>query len=176
MILSDLLLLCERMQRGDNQAFATLYEECYAPLYRYVYGMTFSKEDSEDIVQETFVRVAKAMGSFKTGNVLSWLFTIARHILYDQSRKKRRTTPLQESHENIGILEDVDSLITKDEQMHLLKKKLQMVTDTEWELLLLKYWQDLDMKQIANIVGKSHDALRKEMSRLIKKLKKNTNE
>lgn len=165
------------MQKGDQQAFAELYESCYSPIYYYVFGMTYSKEESEDITQETFMKVAKSIHTFKIGNVMAWMYTIARNILFDKSRKSKRTTPLQEEHENtLGYEPDVDAMLKLESDLAKLHEGMLTLLPRERELLILKYWNGLDMSKIAEVVGKSHVAVRKEISRIIGKLRNNQEE
>ncbi|MCC7303808.1 RNA polymerase sigma factor [bacterium] len=169
---SDLVLLCQKMQQGDQKAFSSLYECCYAPLYRYIFGMTFSRDDAEDITQETFLKVARAIRSFKTGSVMAWMYTIARNILFDRLRKSKYTTPLREDHENSFSYEEYfDEELLKNNSLLELREHLQHLTLHEREMIFLKYWNDMDMKQIAELVGKSHEATRKEISRIMSKLR-----
>lgn len=170
----ELVQLCKKMQGGDSAAFATLYEELYTPLYRFVYGLTFSREDAEDIVQEAFVKMAQAINRFSGGSVLAWLFTIARHTFYDRVRKYRKEVALDDMHESENVKHDIALDIDTARKQEDLMKNVKQLSMHERELVMLRYWQGLSMKQIAPIVGKTHDAVRQELSRLIKKLRKLT--
>jgi RNA polymerase sigma-70 factor (ECF subfamily) len=169
----ELLLLCEQMKHGNDTAFATLYEKLYAPLYRFVYTLSLSKEDSEDIVQDVFKRLPQILTTFHGGNVIAWLFTIARNRYYDSLKRTNRSQSFDEAIVDAQIsiddsqeLDDMDAV-----SVSWLQSALAQLSVRERELLVLRYWRILDMKQIAAIVGKSHEAVRQEMSRIIKKLR-----
>ncbi len=167
-----LVNLCHRIQKGDSDAYRQLYEACYLPIYRFAYGLTWSKEDAEDLTQEVFLKLATVIHSFKDGNVLAWMMTIARNLFYDSMRKRKKEWVLSDEIENIGAQDDsLDATIDGQEAQGKLKDTLASLSEHDRELLVLRYWQEYDMKQIAEIVGKSHAALRKEMSRIIKKVK-----
>ncbi len=168
----ELLALCRRLQQGDNAAFALLYESCYSPIYRFIFGLSFSREIAEDITQETFLKAAKSIGSFKTGNFLSWLFTIARNAYYDFARKQNRQAVLDSEHENIATeTSSIDETILFDEKWQSIEQMITNLSVEDRELLLLRYWGDRGMDEIALIKNKSHAAIRKQMSRIITKLK-----
>lgn len=177
---SDLIALCTRMQNGDQSAFETLYATCYVPLFRFVYKMTGgNRAEAEDITQQAFLRVGKAIGTFKTheGNFIGWLYSIARHLVYDQARKNKRIVVFDESHEELPDESfSTEINVMEKEQNTLLNSALKSLSLHEQELLLLKYWSDFDAKRIASIVGKTHVAVRKELSRALQKLRKKLNE
>jgi RNA polymerase sigma-70 factor (ECF subfamily) len=177
---SDLIALCIRMQNGDQSAFETLYATCYVPLFRFVYRITGgNRDEAEDITQQAFLRVGKAISTFKTheGNFVGWLYSIARHLVYDQARKNKRLIVFNESHEEVPAeTGSPEAVVLQKEQTTLLNSALSSLSLHEQELLLLRYWNDFDAKQISIIVGKTHVAVRKELSRALQKLRRKINE
>jgi RNA polymerase sigma-70 factor (ECF subfamily) len=170
----DLVKQCVKMQKGDTVAFAKLYTELYTPLYRFIYGLTFSRENTEDLVQEVFIKMANAIQHFKGGNVLAWLFTIARNAFYDSMKKRHKEVSLEDSHEEVYVKHEEELEADNTAQLRALHENMKQLSEHERELLMYRYWHDLNMKQIAAIVGKTHEAVRQELSRLIKKLRKQT--
>jgi len=160
-----LVQLCVRFQSGDKSAYEELYSTCYLPVYRFIYGITRRVEDTEDIVQETFLKVGKSIKSFKGGNALAWIYTIARNTMYDSFRRKRNIVEDDEILEYSATIEDKGN---NEYDLTQLFNKLDL---EERELIILKYWQGYSMKEIARIVGKKHDAIRQQMSRIIKKMR-----
>lgn len=171
----ELVELCKKMQQGDSEAFARLYQECYVPIFRFLYGLTLRREEAEDLTQETFLKLPQALNHFTEGNVLAWLMTIARNMFYDSLRKQKGTFPLEEEHEEVaredGLLEETDEILDHEADQEELIRVLAVLSISEREILVLRYWEDRNLKEIALLVGKSHEAVRKEMSRTLKKLK-----
>jgi DNA-directed RNA polymerase specialized sigma24 family protein len=96
--------LIERFRAGDEAAFGPLfakYKPRLAVLIRYKLGETLRERvEVDDILQEVFLAAVKSMGSFgyrSPGSFLSWLSTIAAHVIADeartQARQKRRAVP-----------------------------------------------------------------------------------
>ena len=100
-------LLVNRARRGDSTAFDVLIERYKERLYATVYHMTSNHEDANDLVQDTFIKAYKSLGSFKGhSSFYTWLYRIAvnRTINFLKRRKNR----------NQFSLDDVDSSIQTD--------------------------------------------------------------
>lgn len=69
----------------------TLYEQHHQAIYTYVYRMLRNRDDAEDVTQETFLKAMIALPKFdpSRGSVLTWLYIIARHAVYDLNRHKQ---------------------------------------------------------------------------------------
>src|SRR5690554_1708766 len=84
--------LFERFRRGDRPAFETLLRRHRAPLFTFALRTLGPGERAraEDVVQDTFVRVLKASGEWEhQARSSTWLFTIARNLCLDQSRRAK---------------------------------------------------------------------------------------
>ncbi|MFB9726587.1 sigma factor, partial [Haloechinothrix salitolerans] len=83
--------LVDRAAAGDRRAFATLYEIHVSDVFRYVLARTGNHHRAEDITSETFVRALSKMTSLthRRSSFRAWLITIARNIVFDESRCAR---------------------------------------------------------------------------------------
>lgn len=82
----------EQYARGVDAAFASLYDALAARLYRYIHRQVRDAHRADDLLQETFLRMHRARGSFAPGSpVLPWAFAIARRLVVDDVRRDRRT-------------------------------------------------------------------------------------
>ena len=77
------------MDRPDKRPFEEVYDEYYEKVFKSVYMRLLHMENTEDIVQDTFVKAMKAYDRFdpKVSSVYTWLCTIATNTLYDHFRK-----------------------------------------------------------------------------------------
>jgi RNA polymerase sigma-70 factor, ECF subfamily len=90
----------ERYAVGDDAAFEALYDSLATRLYRYIRRHVPDAHRCDDVLQETFLRMHKARGTFVTGAaVLPWAFAIARRLMIDEMRRSRRSP---------RVLDDVD--------------------------------------------------------------------
>lgn len=79
-----------------QQLLKKLFEEYYADVYRYLYGLCHDPSLAEDLTSETFLEAVKSIVTFRgKSDVKTWLFSIARHCWFGWLRKKKRQPLLQ---------------------------------------------------------------------------------
>lgn len=145
-------------------------------IYSYVYFRTgYSKEIAEDLTQEVFLRVWEKRRDFnsKKGNIRTWVYRIARNLVIDEYRKKKNILNLNNLKEQSRGIEE--EIIINDMQRYILKK-MKKLNDGEQELISLYYIEELDLKEVAEIINKSYDATKMAISRALHKLKNICNE
>src|SRR5690349_7185797 len=77
----------ERYADGDDSAFRVLYEALGDRLHAFLLRMTKSPAVAEELVQDTFLRMHRARGTFRKGaSVVAWSYAIARNVYIDQVR------------------------------------------------------------------------------------------
>jgi RNA polymerase sigma-70 factor (ECF subfamily) len=82
----------ERYATGDDAAFEALYDAVAARVYSYLRRRVPDSHRCDDLLQETFLRIHKARGTFVSGAaVLPWAFAIARRLVLDQMRREGRS-------------------------------------------------------------------------------------
>jgi len=87
--MNDALALLERAKAGDQEAFGELVEEQRASLQRLCFKMTGSREDAEDMVQETLLKAFLNISAFEMRSSLStWLHRIATNLCIDHQRRR----------------------------------------------------------------------------------------
>lgn len=76
---------------GDRQAFESLVRTCQADVWRFLVHLVGDDDLAADLTQETFLRVHRGLGSFRSeGRFSSWLFRIARNLATDALRSRQR--------------------------------------------------------------------------------------
>lgn len=84
------LRLVERVQSGDMSAFNALVGKYRGRLYGVLYNMTANREDAADLVQETFVKAFRHIGSFRAGSKFyTWLYRIGVNVALTHLRRTR---------------------------------------------------------------------------------------
>ena len=90
---------------GDPSCLGTLFERHHRGVYHYCLQMTGDRAASEDVVQETFIRVMKRAASFRgEGSFKAWMYTIARNVLLDQQRRAGREVASDASEDALPSL------------------------------------------------------------------------
>ena len=162
-----------RAKSGDRSAFDIIYKEYVTPLYRYVYIRMRSKEDTEDVVQETFLKAFQALPRYEHSKetMLPYLFTIARNLLINHRKKKRPDTFLPEEMDRQKGEDDTMRPSIQREQGEELHKAMEALSDLEREVIELKFFGEQTYAEIALTLGKREDAIRQHVARALKKMR-----
>ena len=152
--------------KEDPLAFAKLYDHFANPIYRYFYSRTGNQPDAEDLTAQTFLTVLEKLPRYRErGQFKAWLFTIARNKVMDHYRKKRSEVHLTLD----GIPGEQSDLLTRvihAEQVFQVLKLIRNLAEPERELLRLRYVADLSFAEMAVVLGKREDAVKKSLYRL----------
>ena len=158
--------------KNDPDNFEGLYEKYVRKIFNFIYYKTHHKETAEDLTSETFMKALKNFSAFKKekGSFSSWIYSIARNTVIDFYRTKK-------SHLNIediwDLTEDGDILQDLDTKMKLkeARKYLKNFSAEHREIVLLRVWEGMSYKEIAQITGKDEVNCRVIFSRTISSLR-----
>ncbi|MBS8264377.1 RNA polymerase sigma factor [Mesobacillus boroniphilus] len=155
------------------------YEIYYKDIYRFIFYMMGDRQCCEDLVHDTFLRAFKSFEKFENRtNVNTWLFSIAKYLVIDEIRKRRRKRvfslfskdPEIQSPFNIEqYIENKDTIERTLEAIQQLKPNYRLV-------ITLKKIEECSTKEIAEILGWSESKIRKTLSRGLAALKKKNDE
>jgi RNA polymerase sigma-70 factor, ECF subfamily len=137
-----------------NEGMENIVKQYLKSVYNYIYRMTKDKNMTEDVVQETFVKVWKNLEKIDPKkNLKKWIFTIARNTTFDYFRKNKNISFSDE--ENIADLEPLpDEIFERKELSKELEKALSQIRPDFREIIFLHYVEDLTFAEISEIVGK----------------------
>jgi RNA polymerase sigma-70 factor, ECF subfamily len=160
--------------KDKEQYVMEWYELYYEDLFRFILFMTGDKQCCEDFVHDTFVRAYTAMERFEyQSNVRTWLFSIAKHLVIDEIRKRKRRKWLI----FIGLEKEIPSTLDVEQYIEN-KEALKELIDAIYKLkpsyrlvVILKKIEGCSTKEIAEILGWSEMKVRKTLSRAIKTLR-----
>ncbi|HAZ16419.1 MAG: hypothetical protein A3H59_00285 [Candidatus Jacksonbacteria bacterium RIFCSPLOWO2_02_FULL_43_9] len=175
-------LLVSKIQAGDSDAFAHVYDTNVDAIYRFVFYKVSHKAEAEDITSEVFL---KTWMYIKEGNQVqnmkALLFRIARNLVIDYYRANKNKA-------DVGYEDLADVLISDttnaDEQLYqkqiqeFLKKGLKELKDEYRDVLLLRYVEGLSLSEIAQVMDRTNGACRILLHRAtasLKKIKKDFN-
>jgi RNA polymerase sigma-70 factor (ECF subfamily) len=160
-----------KSQGGDKQAFATLYDYYIRTIYNFIYYKTHHQETAEDLTSETFFKALRNITSVDVNrSFVSWLYKIAHNTVIDFYRKKRPTQDIDDVwdlSDDTDIVRDVENA----SEFEKIKVHLKKLSSLEREIIVMRVWQDLSYKEIAEITGKSEANSKMIYSRSLKKLR-----
>lgn len=162
----------EKLKSGDKDSFNLLYEEYYLVLYRTGLLILGNKEDAEDVLQDTFVSIyknAKSLSDFE--KLRPWIFSILKNTSYTRYKKRKREFPdefvLDKTEESPVYLGE-DEIEEKSE----IQDALMNLKEKEREVLILYYYNDFSIEEIAKILNTFKGTVKSRLYRARKNLKK----
>ena len=137
----------------------SVYREYEKLVYRFLYSHTHDAEWSQELMQETFLRAVNSISRYDGTCKLSvWLCQIAKHILYQELRKKKQI----ETVELVDCLTDDsapngETSILKQESKIELYREIHLLPEREREVVLYRITGELSFREIGEILGKSEN-------------------
>ncbi len=182
---TDEELVSAYLDESDEQAFRQLVERHQDRIFGYLMGMVKDRAVANDLFQETFERVIKAMhgerGSYdRQGQWLSWVMSIARNAAIDHTRKQKKWTNVPQDEDDgrsfWDTLEDdspyADEQLHRAEQREWLDEHIEQLAPEQKEVLLLRQETDLTFREIAELQDVSINTALGRMRYALKNLRK----
>ncbi len=155
--LADEESLVALVKARDADAWASLYDRYYPPLFRYAYARIGSREEAEDVAGQVFLDALKNIDRYEYRGkpVLAWLYRIARNLVIDRLRRLRRAT------ESDSLTADSrnENFEASTVQSLALNEAVNRLTRDQREVVILRFFLDLPTRQIAAVLGKKEAAV-----------------
>lgn len=155
-------LLIASYQEGNEEALQLLIEKYKGRIYSFIYSKVLDRDVTEDIFQDTFVKVILTLKGGKyneEGKFLPWVMRIAHNLSIDYFRINKRVNIIHETSyaneeynifNHIGVYDECsETKIIKEQIGSDLKKLVQQLPDDQREVLELRIFKDLSFKEIA---------------------------
>lgn len=173
--------LVERAARGDRDAFAILFERYRRYVYSIAYKVALDVEDSLDITQTVFLKLASKIGQFNgQGTFRGWLATIAAREAIDYTRRPSRRETVT-SPEVLEEISEHSSDLNKDnprkaleaaERRELAELAMVNLSPQQRAVVMLRMAEDMGPKEIAERLGLPDKQVRVQLHRAVKKVRK----
>ncbi len=165
--------LLERVRQYDMAALAQVYDDYYDRIYRYVYGYIGRPGAAEDLTANVFFRLLRAVrdGRSPRSNLSAWLYRVAHNLVVDSFRRgPPEELELAEWLES----DEPDPAYTAEQRMQVNRVRLALreLTESQQQVIMLKFFQGMDSREVASIVGKSEGAVDALQHRGIRALRK----
>jgi RNA polymerase sigma-70 factor (ECF subfamily) len=160
-------------ERSLKEAFLGSFDSYSDAIFRFCLMKTSNKELAEDFTQETFMRYWQSLREGKTmTNPRSYLYTIANNMIIDWYRKKKSVS--LDALEETGFEAEALSMLGADSESEV-KGILDAITELDakdTEVVLLRFVEGLDPKDIAEILEESANVVSVRINRAIEKVQK----
>jgi RNA polymerase sigma-70 factor (ECF subfamily) len=145
-----------RYAAGDEAAFPVVYDDLAPRLYGFLVRQTGDQARAEDLVQQTFLQMHRARGSFVAGaEVLPWAFAIARRLLIDGFRRGRREVLDGDDarEESAAPGPAADDLVQAQELANRIRKELARLPEAQRVAFELVKEEGLSLAEAAQVLG-----------------------
>jgi RNA polymerase sigma-70 factor (ECF subfamily) len=179
-----LAALAARCLAGDGDAWEQLARSQHRRVYGICYRFTGSQSDAEDLTQETFLKMYRNLASFDPakGGFTTWLTTLTRNLLVDNYRRTRLERASDSLDEPVGSNAGDEGGATKadrladggrSQEQHVaglelrahIQAALQQVSPELREAVILRDLEDMDYKEIAEVLGVPQGTVKSRISR-----------
>jgi len=168
--------LMQRIATGEEAAFRLLVERWEGPVMSFLWRMTGSREEAEDLTQDTFVKVhANASRYTPQGRFQSWLFRISGNLVRSWARRRKivgwiRYDP--EMHERPTAQPGPDDLLAESETGKRVRTALAELPERQRQALIMRKYHEMSQREIAEAMGASEGAVESLLIRALAGLRK----
>jgi len=163
-------------QGGHPEGYRTIYDLYFEAVYRTAFRYTRSRQDAEDILQETFVKAFKNIGKFdfeRSASLAAWLGRICTNSALSQLRNRRTRKDL-ETYSLTDSAQDPPSAGLSPEEATLhrqiaecLDKNLRLLSPRQQLMFRMKYIEGRERNEIARELGCSPNTVKKHLGRAL---------
>jgi len=176
MFLDDSELICA-YQNGNEEAFAALVRKYQRPLFTFLLRLVGNRQSAEDLFQDTFMRVLRALPKYKEdGRFSGWLFGSARNLAIDLLRRRRvHQGYFQDDEEALNMAVDyqtaTDAEVEKAELGRLVENALLQLPAKQRQVFLLRQHGEMSFKEIAELLDEPLNTVLSHMHNAVTKLR-----
>lgn len=148
----------------ENADAAQVAEAHYDDVFRYCYRHTGSREDAQDLTQETFLRFVRSASRYvEHGKPLAYLYTIARNLCADRYRTQKPS---------VGELDERIADPHDESDGFELAEMISRLPEADREIIALKYDQGLSIIEIGTVLGLSRFAVSRRLKKALAELRR----
>jgi len=169
----DTELVLRAIQR-DQDAFGELYDRHVVRVYRHIYYMVGNAAEAEDLTAQAFLRAWEAIPRYQVRGApfVSWLLRIAHNLGVSHLRSKRDSCQIHEGIVDQKSQRDPESSFEQTADEELVREAIMMLREEQRQVIILRFIEDLDYREVAEIIGKSVAAIRVIQHRALNALRK----
>lgn len=162
--------------KGDNNAFSSIYNKYVDELFAYGIGLGFERETLKDAIQDTFFKFYTNKKLLEGVTHLKYyLFRMLKNRLFDIYKSSNKENIVDVTNLPFLIEPSVlDELVANEDKAAIeteIKNLLEILTDRQKEAVYLRFIQELEYEEVANLLDMTAPAVRKLISRAIKRMR-----
>jgi RNA polymerase sigma-70 factor (ECF subfamily) len=159
--------------KTQNKAFEKLLKDYQKPLYNHIRNIVLNHDDTDDVLQNTFVKVYQHLKNFKgESKLFSWMYRIATNealTFLSQKAKKNGVSSETLQNKTIDNLK-ADVYFDGNEIQIKLQKAIVLLPEKQQLVFKMRYFEELKYEEISDILGTSVGALKASYHHAVKKI------
>ncbi|HEX4852161.1 MAG TPA: RNA polymerase sigma-70 factor [Puia sp.] len=170
----DELHLLQQVADGDENAYRQLYEKYWNRIYSVAFAYTKSAISSQDIVQETFMKVWVHRAELpQLQNFGGWLHTIAKNLVINQLKKLARENDLKAGKSALKLASEQtpDQQLVAKQMAEIIHEAVSSLPPQQQRIYRMSREEGLKLTSIADQLGISHNTVREHMSKALKNIR-----
>lgn len=166
--------LVERAIARDKEAYGALYDRHVVRVYRHIYYMVGNTTEAEDLTAQAFLQGWEAIERYQIRGApfVSWLLRIAHNLGVSYLRSRKESTQLPETLEDQGRQRNPEAVAQQRLDGDHVRQAILQLRNEQRRVIILRFVEDLDYQEVAEIVGKSVAAVRVIQHRALNALRK----
>jgi len=159
--------------KTQNEAFRKLLSEYQRPLYNHIRNIVINHDDTDDVLQNTFIKVFNNLNGFKGESKLySWLYRIATNESITHLNKIAQQQSISIDEVNFKLADNLyaDSYFSGDEIQEKLQKALVLLPQKQQLVFNMKYFEEMKYESMSEVLGTSVGALKASYHLAVKKI------
>lgn len=171
------------LAQGNQRALDPIMHRYQNDIFRFCLHYLREVERAKELTQETFIRVYTACDRFDTARRFRpWVLCIARNLCLNELKRKK-AIPMESIEEYASLTRDnsgavlqyaadtPEGRVVESERMELSKRALDSLGDTAREIVILRFFERMSAREIAEIVGSTEGAIRTRLHRIMMSLR-----
>ncbi|MFK8060056.1 MAG: RNA polymerase sigma factor [Polaribacter sp.] len=169
--LSDEDLVFKIAETNNSQLFAILYDRFSKVVYNKCYGFSKSKEEAEDLTHDVFIRLFVKLKTFKGNSKFStWLYSFTynfcvNYVQRNAHKKKEKVTVVTDNIKDDDFSQEVEDATLFELKSEKLAKALALIDPADKMILLMKYRDDMSIKEIQQVLEVGESAVKMRIKR-----------
>ena len=150
---------------GNNSAFDVLLNRYKGSVHTYIYFIVRNKELTEDLFQETFVKVITTIKQGRytdNGKFKAWIMRIAHNLIIDNFRQERNENLISNDEVEVDLFNNmklcdhtIEEKLVKQQVLEDVRRLVGFLPETQRKVLEMRFYQDMSFKEIADTTGVS---------------------
>ncbi|MBQ5310712.1 MAG: sigma-70 family RNA polymerase sigma factor [Oscillospiraceae bacterium] len=147
-----------------------LYEQYRKKVLGYISSRISSWEDAEDLCEEVFVKLFRALETFdaKEAKVSTLIYKMSHDIVIDYYRTHREHSELDE---NSAVVSGADDIVADSEKANELKAALEQLTEEQRDIIILHYYKGITLLKIAEMMGMTYKMVKYRHTTALEQMK-----